>query len=104
MEMKEIYGKAISELAQKLTVSGIPFEVISLHDGYGICYPNQKDWKGDAVCHSGSYGHQRGLLEAMGFGINRKDNGDDVVGYLTVAEAYEYFAEQYRKDTVNANA
>lgn len=38
----------------------------------------------DAVCHSGSYGHEKGLLEIMGTIVQTVD--DDVEGWLTAEE------------------
>ena len=89
---------AILELDKKLTEDGIPHELIHLFDGYGICYPSQKDWQGDVVCHMGSYGGKQGLMEAMGFDITPEKDGDSVVGYLTLDNAYSYFARQWEKD------
>ena len=41
----------------------------------------------DCVCHSGSYGHERGLIEAMGAPLVNKENSlDDVEGYLTAID------------------
>ena len=37
----------------------------------------------DAVCHFGSYGHERGLIEVMGFPFCDEE---DVVGFLTADE------------------
>ena len=39
----------------------------------------------DAVCHSGSYGHEIGLLEIMG--LTRND--DSVEGWLTSEEVFD---------------
>lgn len=37
----------------------------------------------DCVCHSGSYGHERGLIEAMGAPlVNEEEVGDTVEGWL----------------------
>ena len=40
----------------------------------------------DAICRTGSYGYEKGLLEVMGSPVVRKSDGDDVVGWLTAAE------------------
>lgn len=41
----------------------------------------------DCVCHSGSYGHERGLLEAMGAPlVNEEEVGDEVEGWLTAVD------------------
>ena len=44
---------------------------------------------GDAVCHSGSYGHEDGLLEIMGLGICVENDGDDVKGWMTAEEVIQ---------------
>lgn len=41
----------------------------------------------DCVCHSGSYGHERGLIEAIGAPlVNEEEVGDDVEGCLTAID------------------
>ena len=45
--------------------------------------PQSKERIGDAVCHFGSYGHERGLIEVMGFPFCDEE---DVVGFLTADE------------------
>lgn len=47
----------------------------------------------DAVCHSGSYGHEKGLLEIMG--LTR--NGDPVEGWLTSEEVFDRISEDWNK-------
>ena len=42
----------------------------------------------DAVCHWGSYGHEKGLIETMGWPLCESDY-DDVEGYLTADTVYE---------------
>ena len=47
-----------------------------------IVYKNgEKQW--DAICHSGSYGYEQGLLEIMGTIVDYEKDGDSVVGWLT---------------------
>lgn len=54
-----------------------------------ICDKNGREIKGDFVLNAGSYGHDKGLLEAgFGFGI-REHRGDDVLGYLTADDAFD---------------
>lgn len=45
--------------------------------------PQADERIGDAVCHFGSYGHQEGLIEVMGYPF---DDEEDVVGFLTAEE------------------
>lgn len=41
----------------------------------------------DCVCHYGSYGHERGLIEAMGAPlVNEEEVGDEVEGWLTAID------------------
>ena len=47
----------------------------------------------DAICHSGSYGHEEGLLEIMG--LTR--NGDSVEGWLTSEEVFDRISEDWSK-------
>lgn len=47
----------------------------------------------DAVCHSGSYGHEIGLLEIMG--LTR--NNDSVEGWLTSEEVFDRIYEDWNK-------
>lgn len=47
----------------------------------------------DAICHSGSYGHEEGLLEIMG--LTR--NGDSVEGWLTSEEVFDRIFEDWNK-------
>ena len=47
----------------------------------------------DAICHSGSYGHEDGLLEIMG--LTR--NGDSVEGYLTSREVFDRIREDWNE-------
>ena len=86
--------KAILELDKLLTAEGIPHELIRILDGWQICYPSKRQKKGDVVQHCYSYGAGRGHLEAMGFDIRR----NDVVGFLTVEDAAEYFRKAWEED------
>lgn len=47
----------------------------------------------DAICHSGSYGHEDGLLEIMG--LTR--NNDSVEGWLTSREVFYRIREDWNK-------
>lgn len=47
----------------------------------------------DAICHSGSYGHEEGLLEIMG--LTRND--DSVEGWLTSEEVFDRISEDWNK-------
>lgn len=47
----------------------------------------------DAICHSGSYGHEEGLLKIMG--LTRND--DSVEGWLTSEEVFDRISEDWSK-------
>ena len=61
-------------------------QIIVSDDGIG------GDW--DAICHSGSYGAEEGLLEIMGT-IVRDNAGDCVEGWLTAEDVIERIKEKY---------
>lgn len=72
------YVSEIAKLARGLKNRGIAYTMRTHVDGLQIVADS---W--DAVCFTGSYGAQRGLLEAMGRVIT---GNDDVEGYLTADE------------------
>lgn len=74
-----IYRIEADKLAKSLIKNGVEFDYHKCFDGIQICC---NGW--DAICHSGSYGHERGLLEIMGI-IVRVDD-DEVEGWLTAEE------------------
>ena len=43
----------------------------------------------DAICQPGSYGYEAGLLEIYGNIVNKKVDGDSVVGFLTAEDVIE---------------
>ena len=87
---------AITELARMLHQAGIPYEMRKLYDGWQICYPKCDKCKGDVVKHCYSYGHDLNQLEAYGFHLPK----NDVAGYLTAQEAFEFFDSQYKDNLV----
>lgn len=48
-----------------------------------IVYDDEGCYKWDAICHYGSYGYDKGLLEIMGDIVDEKKDGDSVAGWLT---------------------
>ena len=54
--------------------------IVSDKDGH-------RSW--DAICHRGSYGWGRGLLEVMGDPVIRKADGDRVKGWLTAQDVID---------------
>ena len=77
----EIYKTEIRKLAKGLEERNIPYELKPLFDGWQIWCD---DW--DAICHSFSYGHEKGLLEIMGTLVDEEEVGDTVEGHLTAEE------------------
>lgn len=71
-----MYKNEITKLANELIEKGIAFEFVPIWDGWQI---RTDEW--DAVCHSYSYGHEKGLLEIMGSIVTVDD--DAVEGRLT---------------------
>ena len=94
----------IKKLDTMLTRASIPHDLHKFHEGWQITYCYDGEWElrrkgcGDVVIHDGSYGHESGLLEAMGFDITDEEYGDEVVGYLKAERAFEFFKRQYEKD------
>ena len=88
MEINYDYMTELTKLATGLTLKGIHFEFKTHFDGGIIIVLDDNDnriW--DAICHSGSYGHEKLSLEIMGNIVNKTLSGeDDVEGYLTAGE------------------
>ena len=79
--MEIINQNEMMALAFGLRERGIEFKARSFYDGLQILCDG---W--DAICHNGSYGHERGLIEVMGL----PQCGDDVLGYLTAEEILNF--------------
>lgn len=75
--IERINQNEMMALAFGLRERGIEFETYFCFDGMQILCDG---W--DAVCHNGSYGHKRGLIEVMG--LPQCDG--DVIGFLTAKE------------------
>ena len=71
-----IYRMEADKLAKGLLENNIEFYYYDCWDGVQIVC--------DAICHSGSYGHEQGLLEVMGTIARAVE--DDVEGWLTAEE------------------
>ena len=84
--MSNINQTEMMELAFGLRDRGIGFKMQSYFDGIQIVV-GDFDW--DAICHSGSYGHENGLIEVMGL----PQCQDDVIGYLTAEEVLKMVDE-----------
>ena len=84
--MTTINQTEMMELAFGLRDRGIGFKMQSYFDGIQIVVG---DWDWDAICHSGSYGHENGLIEVMGL----PQCQDDVIGYLTAEDVLKMVDE-----------
>ena len=95
--MNKKFTPELKKLAVGLIERGIPFEFFPVFDGVEIIVYEtnnspismQKNpirvW--DAICHSGSYGRENGLLEIMGEAlVDSEQVGDTVEGWLTAEE------------------
>ena len=76
-------------LASGLRERGIEFKVRSFYNGLQIWCDG---W--DAICHNGSYGHERGLIEVIG--LPQCDGA--VIGYLTAAEVLAMVDDEWVDD------
>lgn len=89
------YKKEPLRLASMCLANNIPFEIGELFGGLIVCYPCAGELcVSDAVCHDGSYGREKGLLEIMGL---VEDEEDDVEGYLTAEEVFMRWNEHWLK-------
>ena len=84
--MPNIDQTEMMKLAFGLRDRGIDFNARSFFDGLQIVVEDG-DW--DAICHSGSYGHEKGLIEVMGL----PQCEDDVIGWLTAEEVLKMVDE-----------
>lgn len=96
MKTNQAFAKEPLRLASLLLARNIPHEVRECWDGMQVCYPSRENQVSDAVCHSGSYGHEHGLLEIMGL-VNEDEVGDSVEGWLTAEEVCARWAEHYKE-------
>ena len=87
----------LSKLFLLLCDAGVPCEVRHVIDGLQVVYPSIKNCICDAVCHSYSYGHEKGLLEIMGL-VNEEEVGDCVEGWLTAEEVFKRISAHYAEN------
>lgn len=91
--INQFYSIENCKLASMLLSANIPFQFRDLYDGTQILFPSIENCIADAVCHSNSCGHEKGLLEIMGVGV--QDVADDVEGYLTAEEVFRRWSAYY---------
>lgn len=84
----------ITKLAKMLAKEDIPFElypwIVNGEATIQIASPDKEHCVVDAVCHQYSYGGKSGLLEVLG-SANPNLPNEDVKGWMTANEAYQYF-------------
>lgn len=87
----------LDKLEAYLKEKGIRYERVDEDFGperlYGrhqiIVYNTKGKRQWDVICHYGSYGYSKGLLEAYGEPVVRKSDGNSVVGYLTAQDVID---------------
>jgi hypothetical protein len=89
----EFHPTEMYKLINLLIKAKIPFEVEEWYDTPMVWYPSKKNFRCDVICHCGSYGHEKGLLETMGL----TTNPDDVEGYLTAETVFERIQKDFAK-------
>lgn len=84
----------LNKLVEKLAASDKDtgkWEVVSMPLFAGlpqvIFYDDEGNRIADAVCHWGSYGHERGLIEVMGYPLCHAFD-DDIEGWLTAETVF----------------
>ena len=93
-KVANIYELGMHELTHLLDRLDIPYE-----DPTDMCHGKQIrfNWcDGDVICHFGSYGGNAGLLETMGFKMDR----GDVSGNLTPFKALEIILHEWNNREV----
>ena len=87
-----------TKLTKLLAKNNIPYEISTFRLGdfpaIKIACPSEAECVVDAVCHPFSYGGKEGYLEVLG-SCNPHMENDDVVGWLTAEEAFQYFNGTY---------
>jgi len=87
------YSVEMDKLIYLLTLESIPFETRKSWDNTRqVFYPSIKNRICDVICHSGSIGSEKGLLEIMGL-----TSDDDVEGRLTAEEVFKKIKKNYIK-------
>lgn len=92
--IKKEYQTEPLRLASLCLAHNIPFEIDAYCGGLIVAYPVLDPEKriSDAICHDGSYGREKGLLEMMGL---TEDN--DVEGWLTAEQVFEKWHKHWLK-------
>ena len=95
--MDYIIMTEITKLTCMLAKADIPFEIVCWtlegKPAIQVASPSKSDCIVDAALTSFTYGSDKGLLEVLG-SANPDKPSDDVVGWLTAEEAFEYFKKE----------
>ena len=87
-------NQELNKLAVLLAKANIPFEIFPYYicnkSYFQLCFPNKQNCIVDAVSTPFTYGGNNGLIEIMWEG-HWED--DDVRGWLTANEAFQFFDE-----------
>ena len=85
MEINATYTNLIDLISKILLSLGVPHSVNPIWDGAQLCFK----WadNADAICHSGSYGHEELHVETMGFPWDDED--------VTELDAYDFIMKVY---------
>lgn len=92
---KEIDFSNIEILEILLNENNIPHIKRRIYDGFQILYPNIEQCKCSVVCHSASYGGEKGMLEIYGLLNDEEKRDDDVVGHLDYLNVFERIKKDY---------
>lgn len=106
----------ITKLVCLLAKEDIPFKLVAgpILTHPGDDYPNagmqvvieDEKFGGpiiDAVINCMSYGHERGLIEIMAHSLVSEVTNNDVIGWLTGEEAFEFMKKAYEQYTEMVN-
>lgn len=88
----------MNKLIEMLNDANIPFELttdVCGNKDNQVWYPSRKNRVCDVICHQGSYGGEKGLLEIMGLLTEEEAEHDDVVGYLTAENVFNRIKNHY---------
>ena len=86
----------LDKLEQYLKENGVEYtrkDTAGLWDTHQIIVFDNGVRIWDAICHRGSYGYEKGLLEVMGDPVVKPSDGGSVCGFLTAKEVIERWTE-----------
>lgn len=88
---QEFHSTEMYNLINALIERKANFKVVENWDTPQVIFFDEDGMQiGDAICHSGSYGHEQGLLEIMGLDVTEDEYGDTVLGHLTADEVLQH--------------